>query len=204
MPVVGLFLDPKRWRKSWRTSRICENLAYEIWCIFSPTFTSSILPTMFTGVCGLPEKLSIALVLHSYVLRMIMKLAYKVDIGTSNSQLEQPLLGTANLKCEGFIFTSKRNVAWPIRNGNAKLSLVKTYGMELTSYHIEKQTWPHRGLYWPTRKLNTCQKTDRNVKLLESLLQTKNDWPETEKIPPKKVDKYSCKLVIPVHTKFEQ
>ena len=41
---------------------------------FSPTFTSSILSTMFTGACGLPE--SLALILHSYILRMIVKLAY--------------------------------------------------------------------------------------------------------------------------------
>ena len=30
VPVVGLFLAPKRRWKSRRTSRICENLAYEI------------------------------------------------------------------------------------------------------------------------------------------------------------------------------
>ena len=31
---------------------------------------------MFAGVCGPPEKLSLALVPRSYVLRMIVKLAY--------------------------------------------------------------------------------------------------------------------------------
>ena len=31
---------------------------------------------MFTGVCGPPEKLSLALVPRSYVLRMSVKLAY--------------------------------------------------------------------------------------------------------------------------------
>ena len=33
-----------------------------------------ILSIMFTGVCGLPEKLSLALVLHSNVMRMNVKL----------------------------------------------------------------------------------------------------------------------------------
>ena len=36
----------------------------------------SILSAMFTGVCGPPEKLSLALVQCLNVLRMIMKLAY--------------------------------------------------------------------------------------------------------------------------------
>ena len=43
----------------------------------------SLLPwihAMFAGVCGPPEKLSLALVPHSYVLRMIVKLAYLVSI----------------------------------------------------------------------------------------------------------------------------
>ena len=108
MPVVGLFLDPEVTEvlKNFKDLRKLgiRNMVH----FFSPTFTSSILPAMFTGMCGLPEKLSVALMPHSYVLSMIMKLAYKIDIGTSNSQLEQPLLGTANLKCEGFIFTRKR------------------------------------------------------------------------------------------------
>ena len=39
--------------------------------------TTGILHTcLFTGVCGPPEKLSLALVLRTDVLRMIMKLAY--------------------------------------------------------------------------------------------------------------------------------
>ena len=45
-------------------------------CFFLPTFTSSILSAMFTGACGPPEKLSLALVPRSYVLRMIVNLAY--------------------------------------------------------------------------------------------------------------------------------
>ena len=61
MPVIGLFLDPKRRRKSF----------------FPPT--SSILSAMFTGVCSTPEKLSLALVLRSYVLCMIVKLTYCVE-----------------------------------------------------------------------------------------------------------------------------
>ena len=36
----------------------------------------SILYTMFTGVCGPPEKLSLAVAPRSYVLRMIVKLSY--------------------------------------------------------------------------------------------------------------------------------
>ena len=36
----------------------------------------SILSAMFTGACGPPEKLSLALVQRSYVLRMIVKFAY--------------------------------------------------------------------------------------------------------------------------------
>ena len=36
----------------------------------------SILSAMFTGACGPPEKLSVALVPRSYVLRMTVKLAY--------------------------------------------------------------------------------------------------------------------------------
>ena len=44
---------------------------------FPPTFTSSILSAMFTGACGPPEKLSLALVLRSCVLRMIVKMAYR-------------------------------------------------------------------------------------------------------------------------------
>ena len=43
---------------------------------FPPTFTSSILSAMFTGACGPPEKLSLALVSCLYVLRMIVKLVY--------------------------------------------------------------------------------------------------------------------------------
>ena len=45
---------------------------------FPPTFTSSILFAMFTGVCGLPEKLHVSLTLvhHSNVLCMIVKLTY--------------------------------------------------------------------------------------------------------------------------------
>ena len=35
-----------------------------------------LLPAMFTGACGSPEKLSLVLVPRSYVLRMIVKLAY--------------------------------------------------------------------------------------------------------------------------------
>ena len=38
---------------------------------FPLTFTSSILSAMFTGACGPPEKLSLALVPRSYVLRMV-------------------------------------------------------------------------------------------------------------------------------------
>ena len=50
-------------------------------CYFVPlASTSSILSAIFTGVCGLPGKLSLALVLclYMYVLHMILKLAYKV------------------------------------------------------------------------------------------------------------------------------
>ena len=36
----------------------------------------SILSAMFTGACGSPEKLSLALVRRPYVLRMIVKFAY--------------------------------------------------------------------------------------------------------------------------------
>ena len=51
---------------------------------FPPTFTSSILSAMFTGACGPPEKLSLALAPRLYVLRMIVKHAYweiKMDAG---------------------------------------------------------------------------------------------------------------------------
>ena len=41
-----------------------------------PTF--DILSAMFTEACGPPEKLSLALAPRSYVLRMIVKLAYSV------------------------------------------------------------------------------------------------------------------------------
>ena len=37
-----------------------------------------ILSAMFTGACGPPERLSLALVPRSYVLRMIVKLAYSL------------------------------------------------------------------------------------------------------------------------------
>ena len=37
--------------------------------------TTGILSAMFTGACGTPEKISLALVPHSNVLRMIVKLA---------------------------------------------------------------------------------------------------------------------------------
>ena len=45
--------------------------------IFPPTLTSSTLSAMFTGACGPPEKLSLALVPRSHVLRMIVQLAYR-------------------------------------------------------------------------------------------------------------------------------
>ena len=45
---------------------------------FPPTFTCSILSAMFTGACGPPEKLSLALVPRLCVLRMIIKLTYSV------------------------------------------------------------------------------------------------------------------------------
>ena len=41
------------------------------------SFSSSILSVMFTGACGPPEKLSLALVPRLYVLRMIVRFAYK-------------------------------------------------------------------------------------------------------------------------------
>ena len=44
---------------------------------FPPTFTSSMLSTMFTGACGPSEKVSLALAPRSHVLRMIVKFAYK-------------------------------------------------------------------------------------------------------------------------------
>ena len=47
-----------------------------------PTFTSSILSAIFTGTCGPPEKLSLALVPRSHVLRMIVKLAYSEMFGS--------------------------------------------------------------------------------------------------------------------------
>ena len=81
MPVVGLFLDPKRRCKYRKTSRIYENLAQQKFpeChflrIFPPTITSSILSAMFTGACGPLEKLSLALVPRSHVLRMIVRQA---------------------------------------------------------------------------------------------------------------------------------
>ena len=34
---------------------------------------------MFTEACGPPEKLSLALVPHSHILRMIVKLAYRYN-----------------------------------------------------------------------------------------------------------------------------
>ena len=45
--------------------------------VFLPTFTSSILSAMFTGMCDPPEKLSLALMPRSFVLRMIVQLAYR-------------------------------------------------------------------------------------------------------------------------------
>ena len=47
-----------------------------VFFFFLPTFTSFILSAMFTGACGPPEKLSLALVQRSNVLRMTLKLAY--------------------------------------------------------------------------------------------------------------------------------
>ena len=67
----------KEGRKSQRTSRICEKLGIQniapysaantchFLRFFPPTFTSSILSTMFTGECCLPEKLSLALMSRS-------------------------------------------------------------------------------------------------------------------------------------------
>ena len=69
---------PKNFTKTWRTKYSAVQCSKgAISCGgFPPTFTSSILSAMFTGACGPPEKLSLALVPRSYVLRMIMKVAY--------------------------------------------------------------------------------------------------------------------------------
>ena len=81
MPVVGLFLVPKRRWKDLRKLGV-RNLAQyakknvPLPAFFHPTFTSSILSAMFTGACGPTGKPSLALVPRSYVLRMIVKLAY--------------------------------------------------------------------------------------------------------------------------------
>ena len=64
-----------------------RNIAQQTWhflrfSFFPPTFTSSILSAMFTGACDPPEKLSLALVPRSYVLRMIVKLAFPLKWST--------------------------------------------------------------------------------------------------------------------------
>ena len=46
---------------------------------FPNNITSSILSAMFTGVCGLPEKLSLASVKCSHVLCISVKLAWKCN-----------------------------------------------------------------------------------------------------------------------------
>ena len=44
---------------------------------------------MFTGACGPPEKLSLALVQHSIVLRMIVKLSYPVPSNFLRRMLDE-------------------------------------------------------------------------------------------------------------------
>ena len=75
-PLYTLFHTPRfrKFLKFFRTS--IASLDPET--VQLPAF--SILSTMFTGACGLPEKLSLALVPRSNVLRMIVKLAYKTSL----------------------------------------------------------------------------------------------------------------------------
>ena len=154
MAVVGLFLDPKKPWKSRRTSRICENLAYEIYFLrgfFPPTFTFHhglllpILFAMFTEVGGPPEKPNLALVPRSYVLRMIVKLAYfkiifqlplisklrrvpfELDGWRPRAQRER------KKKTEFFFFNEHSNDVrekdWPIQRANNNLlCIIDSYG----------------------------------------------------------------------------
>ena len=71
-----------RWMyfKDWSTKYIAQhstaNMPFPAF-VFPLTFTSSILFVIFTGTCGPPEELSLALVPRSYVVvLMIVKLAY--------------------------------------------------------------------------------------------------------------------------------
>ena len=92
MPVIRLFLDLKR---RWKTQRIqgfaktCVKIkrstaqqTRHFLCFFPPTFTSSILSTMFTGACGPPEKLSFALVprFGAALVRLVLKNATDVTL----------------------------------------------------------------------------------------------------------------------------
>ena len=81
MTVVGLFLDPMEggdgspkelqgFTKTWR-KKTCHIMCYFV----PPASTSSILYTIFVGVCDPPKKLILALAPCSYILCMIVKLA---------------------------------------------------------------------------------------------------------------------------------
>ena len=86
-PLVGLLLDSKRRWNSWRISRICENLVYKIkrctthltchflrFCFFTNIHFFNTIRHVNRSMLP-PDKLSLALVSRSYVLRMIVKLA---------------------------------------------------------------------------------------------------------------------------------
>ena len=78
MESAGSPKELQGFAQAWHTKySIVQHSKRAISCICPPTFTSSMLSTAFTAVCGPPEKLSprFCCVLI-YVLRMIVKQAY--------------------------------------------------------------------------------------------------------------------------------
>ena len=51
------------------------------------------------------------------------------------------------------------------------------------------------------KKINTLQKTQRNVKLLQTFLGTKNELRKVEEIPALELNEYMCEFIISVRTK---
>ena len=51
------------------------------------------------------------------------------------------------------------------------------------------------------KKTNTLQKTQRNVKLLQTILGTKNELRKVEEIPALELNEYMCEFIISVRTK---
>ena len=103
MPVVGLFLDPETMeiQKNFKDLRkfsvrnIAQSSAANV--PFPACFStdiSSILSAMLA--CGAPEKLSLALMPRSYVLRMIVKLAYCLESRTQSLLTSHSACSTKN------------------------------------------------------------------------------------------------------------